>query len=224
MWQGDCDNQLDWRIPFFGDLAWNLGPYIVHSPLQFSTRPDSITVSAEMWADTFYQATQPSVTNAVLHCRWLPSGTYSTLPMARTGTDTYAATIHSVPTGTTGISYYLSATDHRSQTANAPADAPQNTFTATFPVTGNPPGDRHGEVIPFSTHGVPGGVLMEWARHDSVQWYEVHAGHQADFGPNSRTLISRQSPGCPRYLLTVDRADADIPSVTVYGFRAQMGH
>ncbi len=218
MWETDAVNEWGWRIPDFGDLAWNIGPYIVHTPLQFSARPDSIQTFAEMWTDSFHRTETPSLTNSTLYYRWLPSGQYSTMPLLRTGTDFYVATLHAVPPSATGIAYYLSVRDHRGETTTAPADAPARVFTAMFPLSGSPPNDNGGQVIQFSTRHVPGGVLMEWPRVNGIEWYEVHMGAPPNFGSNSRTRISRQQPACPRYLLTSDRADAEVPMVGVYGF------
>ncbi|HEY3294517.1 MAG TPA: glycoside hydrolase family 20 zincin-like fold domain-containing protein [bacterium] len=219
MWDGDCNDQLNWRIPDFGDMAWNIGPYIVHSPPQFSSRPDSIRLFAEMWTDSFHRAEPTFLTSTTLTYRWLPAGSFATVPLARTGTDGYAATIQAVPSGATGISYYLSATDHRGETHSAPADAPQRTFTAMFPLNGQPPGSENAEPVTFSVRSCGEGTLVEWPQVSGIQWYEVHAGTSPDFGEHSRTLLSRQSPSCPRYLLPPERGETPAGNMQVYGFR-----
>ena len=42
---------------------------------------------------------------------------------------------------------------------------------------------------------------IEWPVMEGADWYEVHSGMSPEFGEHSSTLISRQQPICPRFLI-----------------------
>jgi hypothetical protein len=222
MWQGTCDGDLPLKIPLFGDLAWNMGPFIVHTPVPPVVRSDSLVIVAEMWSDSFGQSTPPSLTTTTLHYRLLPSQTWMTSPFVRTATDVYAATIRSIGSGATALEYYIRVTDDRAQARTAPADAPQHVYYVDLPASATPPPGRSGgELIRHSIRMLHGHRIVEWTPRADVAWYEIHVGDRPDFGKDSRTRLAIQSPECPRFLIPADEdRSGDSLAIHVYGIRS----
>jgi hypothetical protein len=221
MWEGNCDTDLETRVQDHGDLAWNLGPYISHLPPVITVHPDSITIEAEMWTDSFHVGAPVSLTATTLTYRILPGGTWATAPLARTGTDMYRGVIRGWTVSTTQIEYYLSATDHRAQTRTAPADAPARAFRLTFPAGGAAPGGgTGGEEIQHSLLRMTGATLVQWTADRDADWYELHIGNYPDFSAASPTRLARQRPGCARYLLLAIHGKlAEADQLHVYAMR-----
>jgi hypothetical protein len=219
-WPGDCSvATLQQQIPIVGNLSWNMGPYILHTPLEFHSRPDSIVMRAEMWTDIFYAGDTVSLGATTLSYRYLPNGNWTTVPMTGIAADVFGATLRTVPSTATGISYYMTVADSRSDTSTAPADAPGRAFTAIFGSDSSESGGPGGDEIEYSTQTIPDGLLLEWSPQSNTKWYEIHAGANIDFADDSRTLISRQSPQCPRFLLKQGRIQLeDMADVHVYRF------
>ena len=205
---GTCNGMqfYDWDsvqfdlVPDFADLAWNLGPYIVHTPHVFTFRPASVSLQAELWTDEFRSGESPVLTTKTLRYRHLPSGQWSSLAMTSIGTETYAATVD-LPGGITGLEYYIEVTDYRGQTKRAPYNAPTETFVALFPPGGGPDESSVYEEIRYNVNFVGEYPQIEWPVMEGADWYEVHSGMSPEFGEHSSTLISRQQPICPRFLI-----------------------
>jgi hypothetical protein len=218
MWDDFGRDEITARMMIAGDLAWNIGPFILHHPLSSSAvRPDSLQVFADMWSDTFRVTPDPYLTEATLHYRLLPGGTWRTTPLANQGRDTYAAAIHNIGGSAASVEYYLTCTDHREQTSAAPADAPAHVFSVTLPAAASGGGNPHeGDRIEFSSTEVSGNRMLAWTSKAGIKWYEVHYG-TPDFSPESRSLLTRQSPETPRYFIS--QADAKkivMDSLSVY--------
>jgi hypothetical protein len=219
-WNG---NQIgvEWKIMELGSIAWNFGPYIVHSPVSFVSRPDSIFITAEIWSDAFYCATPPSIPTKLLRYRMLPSSTWQETDLQLVGADTYTRALAVSNPNYTGIEYYITATDHRSQTNTAPADAPARTFTATFPPLINTPIEQNFRRVNYVIHQIPGFSILEWPSVAGVRWYEVHRGAQPDFAERSTTLIAHQEPCCPRFVISSDSLQkVNLSSVSVFAICA----
>ncbi|MCX6600821.1 MAG: hypothetical protein NT025_04585 [bacterium] len=221
MWQGDCDADLPWKIPLFGDLSWNMGPYIIHDPAQPPNMNDSLRIVAEMWSDTFRSSTPPSILSADARYRTLPGGSWATVPMTQIGTGRYATTLAPAGAEVTAIEYYLTAMDHRGQVRSAPADAPLTTFVVNVAgasqggTTGGDPVDRRLSMISDCW-------MLEWKSERDVEWYEVHQSFPPDLSSPSLTLIARQSPACPRLLLPAETClGLDPDSVRVVAVRRE---
>jgi hypothetical protein len=222
VWEGDCDSELAWRVPFMGDLSWNMGPYIIHDPVQLRGRADSLRITAEMWSDTFCSTISPSITTATLNYRLLPGGNWTAVSMSQAGTDRYSALIPSIGTGVSSIEYYLTATDHRELTRRAPADAPQKTFIITIPSASSVGGVPGGDLINFSLNEDSGFWTLEWKSDEEIAWYEIHRGLPLDLSDESSTRIARQSTACPRFLLVTDHyKQLDPDSFFVVAFRRE---
>lgn len=220
MWPGDADADFPWKIPAAGDLGWNIGPYIIHSPQRFELRPDSIRIDAEMWSDAHYTTTTPAITSATLRYRLLPSGTWTTVNLNPAGTDHYRFTVGSITAAITGMEYYLTAIDHRSQTTTAPADAPARVYAIMWPPPGGPSGAPGGEAVEFSLRTIGNSRILQWEPKEGVLWYEIHNGRIVDSPGESKTLLSRQSPDCPQFLLGGDKyKTVNSDSLRVYAVR-----
>ena len=223
MWQGDIDSELEPRIQTHGDLAWNMGPYIVHQPAAVAARADSLVIQAEMWTDNFHVSEPVSLTATTLHYRILPGGSWTSVPLTPDGTDLYRGVIRGISSAATNVEYYLAVTDHRAQSRMAPADAPQKVFRVTFTMGGSAPGGDGGEEIPHSLRRLSAATVVEWAADSSVDWYEVHVGSAPDFSAASTTRLARQRPECARLLLPTERVtDEALAALRVYSMREHM--
>jgi hypothetical protein len=200
MWQGDCEADLPWKIPLFGDLIWNLGPYLIHEPIGSVSPHDSLKITAEVWSDTFGLSLPPGIAGVALRCRLLPGGSWTTVPMDRNATDRFAVTLAPPGDAASAVEYYLAATDLRGQVRYAPADAPQRTFMANV-LSESQAGATGEDRVDYRVSTVPGGWLLEWKSEPDVDWYEVHVSSPPDRGAQSATLLARQSPACPRLFL-----------------------
>jgi hypothetical protein len=221
MWQGDCEADLPWKIPMFGDLSWNIGPYIIHEPLQLLNPSDSVRIVAEMWSDTFRLSTPPGIVSATARYRMLPGGSWETVPMVQIGTDRYAASLSPVGDQTTAVEYYLTATDHRGNSHYAPADAPQRTFVSSLP-TASHESATEGDRVDYQMSMVSGYWALEWKSETDVDWYEVHVSSLPDLSAESATRLARQSPACPRILLpAASHSKLDPDSICVVAVRRE---
>jgi hypothetical protein len=204
VWQGDCDADLQWKAALFGDLSWNLGPYIIHDPVPPPNVNDSLRIVAEMWSDAFYSSTTPSIVSANARYRALPGGSWATVPMTQTGTGRYQAVLPPAGAGAAAIEYYLTATDHRGEVRYAPADAPQKTFIVNLPAASQG-GATGGERVDRRLSMMSNCWMLEWKSERDVDWYEIHRSFPPDLSSQSQTLIARQSPACPRLLLPAEK-------------------
>jgi hypothetical protein len=222
MWQGDCESDLPWKIPLFGDLSWNMGPYIVHDPIFLSQHSDSIRIAAEMWSDSFSLSTPPSIVSASARYRMLPGGSWSTVPMTQVGSGRYAVVLAPAGSSVSSVEYYLTATDNRNQTRCAPGDAPQKTFVVSIPGE-NRGGTPGGERVDCRLSIASGCWLLEWKSEPGVDWYEIHRTFPPDLSDRSLTFLARQSPVCPRFLLPPESQQGlDKDSICVIAVRG--GH
>ncbi len=216
----DWDSTMYDLVPDYADLAWNLGPYIVHTPVVFTSHPSSVVVQAEMWADLFRASIPPTLTARTLRYRLLPSGSWTSLTLNSVSPETYAATVSLGSPSVTGLEYYLEVTDSRGQTRRAPSGAPTETFVALFPPGAGPDRVPGYEEIPYAVTTVFGYPQLEWEVRDGVDWYEVHVGEHPEFIENSPTLVVRQQPLCPRYLMVnTPMRRVNLDNVHVYAVR-----
>ena len=221
MWQGDCDADLPWKIPLFGDLSWNMGPYIIHDPAQPPNMNDSLRIVVEMWSDTFRSSTPPSILSADTRYRTLPGGSWATVPMTQIGTGRYATTLAPAGAEVTAIEYYLTATDHRGEVRSAPADAPLTTFVVNL-AGASQGGTTGGDRVDRRLSMISDCWMLEWKSEHDVEWYEVHQSFPPDLNSPSLTLIARQSPACPRLLLRAETClGLDPDSICVMAVRRE---
>ena len=203
VWQGDCEADLPWKIPLFGDLSWNMGPYIIHDPVRLVGRSDSLRISAEMWSDSFHLSTPPGMVTTTAHYRTLPGGSWAAIPMSQVGTGRYETALTPAGDGVTAVEYYLTATDLRGSVRHAPADAPLTTFVVSLP--GESQGGATGsDRVEHRLSMVSGFWMLDWKNEADVDWYEIHRSSPPDMSTSSLTLIARQSPACPRFLLPAE--------------------
>ncbi len=209
LWYGNED-ELRWKMAEFGNASWNMGPYIIFNPLEYSSRPDSLLFACEAWSDTFYGSYSPQITGCTLHYRLHPGGNWTSLQMASGGRDQYSGVLRNIGTSITEVEYYVTVADNRNLVSFAPADAPQTTFIVSIPLESGQSGGVGGEEIQFSMRSMPGFQLLEWNSVADAAWYEIHRGLSPDLGSSSQTLAARQSPECPRYLLTTENSRSSI--------------
>ncbi len=216
----DWDSTMYDLIPDYADLAWNLGPYIVHTPVVFTSRPASVDIQAELWTDLFRASLPPTLTARTLRYRLLPSGSWTSVTMNSVSPETYGVTVSLGSPSVTGIEYYLETTDSRGQTRRAPSGAPTETFVALFPPGAGPDRVPGYEEIPYTVAHVLGYSQLEWEERDGVDWYEVHVGEHPELIDNSPTLVVRQQPLCPRYLMVSENMRRlNLDHVHVYAVR-----
>ncbi|MBU0507635.1 hypothetical protein KKH27_02185 [bacterium] len=201
-WGGDTST-ISSRIAELGRMAWNSGPYIMHEPLDYSYRPDTLVIRAEAWSDPFSGYLSPTIVSCQLSYRLLPSGNWTQATMTPTATDQYMTQVALVGPNATAFEYYLTVTDSRTMTSKAPADAPGRTFVVALPLESGPAGDLRHEEIPHRTRTTLGNTLLEWEERSGALYYEIHRGPCPEFRENSPTIVARQSTDCPRLMLPV---------------------
>jgi hypothetical protein len=173
-----------------------------------------------MWTQDFGAGEAPTLISEQLRFRLLPSGGWTTVDMGNDGTDNYSATVSLGGQGVMGIEYYLSATDSRQQTHRAPCDAPAETFAAIFPEYMSGPDPGIYEEVQFSASDLQGNRVIEWPQVNGVRWYEVHYGSAPELKHHSSTLIARQAPCCPRYLISENQINPiNLENVHVFAVR-----
>lgn len=182
-----------------GKMAWNLGPYIVHTPIQLEAGQTNVTFEAEMWSDTFQQSSSPSITQRIVRYRMLPGTTWQQATLAPNGTDHFITTL-TIPGGTTGIEYYLSATDHRAMTHLCPVDAPSTTFLVMFPSMPPPIMNPPRAQLEFTTTLIGTTPLIEWQPLGGIKYYEVRLAENGETEPRQMRVIATLSAESPRYL------------------------
>ncbi|MFH1011662.1 MAG: hypothetical protein V1784_10575 [bacterium] len=170
-------------IPSFSSMLWNLGPHIVHKPLVFTDSAAVAHIAAEIFPDRQPPYLQISLSSARVHYRLLPGGSWQSATLVSQGAELYAADISLSAPGTSGIEYYVEATDSRNRTHTAPADAPFSTFAASFPAYGG--GQRQEELeSPVATITFANGrPVVRWTPVKGATSYEVHAGPEPFFKP-----------------------------------------
>ena len=213
-------SQFDDLLPGAADLAWNVGPYIVHTPVVFTNQPSTVTIQAEMWTDDFRESPAPVLTIKRVRYRLLPSGSWTNVTMGNVGTDTYSATISLGSPSNTGIEYYIETTDTRVQTRRAPYSAPTETFVALFPPGGGPEGVPGYVELDYVINMIASHPEVSWPAAADADWYEVHLGDEPDLSPGSATLVARQQLCCPRYLFAGGEARrVDVDRIHVFAVR-----
>ncbi len=227
-WPGTCRGfhfydytlELYEQLGDFGDLAWNLGPYFIHSPLNVETsNPTSVVISTQAWSDTFRETTPPSLVNKRVRYRLMPSGGWMETTLLSAGTESYIATVNT--TGATGIEYYLTATDHRGQLRSCPADAPVSSFLVMFPSLPPPVVEPGYLQVNFTVTSVGGARLIEWPLVKSAVRYEVRLASAEATSFSETDLVSRQLPEQPRFLIAPEKyPDFDLSRVRVYAIFA----
>lgn len=203
-----CDGVMyfDYFMEYFqlflkdvGKMAWNMGPYIIHTPIDLDAGQSSVIISADMWSDTLQQATSPTINQRFVRYRMLPSSTWQQTNLNVDGTEHFAVTL-AIPGGTTGIEYYLSATDHRTMTKTCPTDAPATTFLAMFP-SAPPPIIAPTRIELQTTSSMIGTAqLLEWDPTTGVKFYEVRYSESGELEPERMELVATLSIESPRYL------------------------
>lgn len=190
------------RMSEIGNMAWNSGPYVIHGPETYSSRPDSVVIRAEAWSDNFIGTSSATITSCRLSYRLLPNGNWSVQSMAAAGTDSYSAAVRSLGQDATGIEYYITIQDSRNLEATAPADAPSRTFLTMLPIEAGTQEQMNYEQVPFRVYGAFGNTVIEWNNRSDARWFEVHFGDNPDFRANSPTLVSRLTRESPRFILS----------------------
>ncbi|MBI5059387.1 hypothetical protein HZB60_06355 [candidate division KSB1 bacterium] len=210
---------LNEQLGVHGGMAWNMGPYFVHSPLTLQPGQGSATILADIWSDTLRQAdTIPAIPQRLVRYRLLPSGTWQQTTLAAVGTDAFSATVNLA--GSTGIEYYLEATDHRGLTKTCPAEAPARTFHALLPISSGPAIVPDREEVEYRIAALGGYPLIEWEAAHDVKLYEVRLASSDAQKPTAMELVSRQSPQSPRFVFADARfAGLSLENVHVYAIR-----
>jgi hypothetical protein len=199
-----------------GKMAWNLGPFIIHTPVGLDAGQTQVTISAEMWSDTLQQTTSPAINQRIIRYRLLPSSTWLQTNMTAAGTDYFTANL-TLPGGTTGLEYYLAATDHRNRTQTCPIDAPTTTFLTMFPSAPPPLRQPSRVQMEFTTSAVGTAPLIEWSSPAGVKYFEIRLLDNAPSHPEQAELIATVSPESPRYLFAGERwHDLDPARIRVF--------
>lgn len=183
-----------------GSLAWNTGPYILHSPVTLETSSDSVDISADIWSDSLGQSSNASIVSAIVRYRWLPLGNWIEMNMTSNATDHFAVVIPPTDLVPEGMEYAIIAKDSREQIRRAPAGEDEY-FTAGFAASVPNRFDRSVMHISHTTTGVGDYTLIEWDPVPAADYYEIHLGAKPDFSLGSTTLLARQDRQTPRYLV-----------------------
>ncbi len=193
----DWDIGVAYKLPDFAALGWNLGPFFKHDPLEYATRPDTIRLMIEAWADSFLINQAPSIVSKFVTYRFLPGGNWITVTPTSIGTNRYQSKLPVPPTATS-IEYYFRATDHRAQESFLPPDAPVRVFSAAIPpASGNDNVDPHkysGVVIPHID-----GNVIDWPPVAGALGYEIHWSPGGDTTRRRQTLVSTVPAGQLRF-------------------------
>jgi len=170
-------------IPSFASMGWNLGPHIVHQPIVFTDSAASALITAEIYPDAQPASLEITLASETVHYRLLPGGTWQSAPLFFQGADLFSATINLTAPGTSGLEYYIEASDSRERTHSAPADAPFSTFTANFPSYGE--SDRSTTLkSPRITLSIANGQpVVRWTPVEGADRYEVHTSTDPSFLP-----------------------------------------
>ncbi|MBU1637691.1 hypothetical protein KKC97_08520 [bacterium] len=187
------------KMHLFGSLAWNTGPFLIHTPVQPILATDSVSVSAEIWGDEL-GSDLPTLTSVLLRYRWLPSGNWIEMSMSSSATDHYAATIPPSDSTPEGMEYAIIAQDSRGEIRRAPSGE-NEAFLVQLSASSSDRVDRALIQIEHTVMSIGDYTLIEWEPVTSAEYYEVHVGSRSDFSENSSTLLARQNRDTPRYLL-----------------------
>lgn len=205
------------RMPNLASLAWNLGPFIIHSPPEYTGRPDTVRLTAEIWSDNFMLEEIPQITAAELHYRILPYSTWRTADLVPAGVDMYEAVLDMSDPWASGIEYYLSASDHRDQTRTAPADAPAVLFRINLPMESGQLLSPDYLEVEFEVERYANHTKLTWPEVETALWYEIHQEPSSDIGPQSPTLVARQASCCSTYtFINGSIAEQDVKYLKVY--------
>jgi hypothetical protein len=184
----------------FSCLSWNFGPYFIHTPVEYTTRPDTVFLSAEIWTDTFRVSQPPQITARSLTYKFDTQANWTTITPSLTGPRLYSSSIV-VPQDATNIQYYFSATDHRAQTRKLPPEAPNRFFIANFPES-DPGGGWDPRKLDRAVRIRISGQMIEWDPVPEATSYEVHVTENGgDVNRRNQTLIAIQPASQPRYYL-----------------------
>jgi len=183
----DWDLSVYDKLLDFSALGWNIGPFFIHDPLSYSTRPDSVRLQFECWSDSFRINQATSIVMRSLTYRFLPGGNWTTITPASIGMNRYRSAL-ALPSNATHIEYYFSATDHRAMSAKLPPDAPLRAFSVWLPPSsGNDdisPGQYDGRIIPRID-----GQVIEWDALPGAAGYEVHWVSEDGLLRRKQTLV-----------------------------------
>lgn len=175
------------KLPEFASLGWNLGPFFVHTPPVYSSRPDTVFLTCEMWTDSFTLQEPTSITSRRLTYRFLPGGNWTTITPAPSAPRSYSSAL--IPPGNaTSLEYYFVATDHREQTRSLPPDAPSVVYRVQIPES-VPNNDL--DLREYNRGTVPrvNGQLIEWDPVSGAEAYEVHLSSEFELCRREQTLL-----------------------------------
>lgn len=185
------------KLRDFSCLGWNFGPFFLHDPLEFETRPDSLRLMVQMWSDSFMISQPTSITSRTLNYRFLPGGNWASTVPSSLGSNRYQSVL-AIPANATTAEYYFGATDHRNQTRMLPPDAPTKVFTTAIPpASGNDNVDPHkysGVIVPRID-----GQVIEWPEVVGATGYEIHWSPGGDTTRRRQTLVSTVPSGQLRF-------------------------
>lgn len=184
----DWDISVTNKLLDFSCLGWNFGPFFIHSPVEYSARPDTVSLVFEAWADSFRINQVPSLTARSVSYRFLPGGNWATVTPTSLGSNRYRLQVVP-PANATSIEYYFRATDHRNQVRLHPPDAPLRVFSAAFPPAG---GNDQFEDREYSGGILPrvSGSMIEWDHVKDASSYEIHWCRDAGYNQKRQSLVS----------------------------------
>jgi hypothetical protein len=192
--QGTSFYDWEWSpydsIPHLASMAWNLGPHILHNPIAFSDSASVAHITTEIYPDDQPPSLEINLTITSVHYRLLPGGSWQTSSLSPDGADLYSADINLTAPGTSGLEYYIEASDSRNRKHTAPADAPFSIFEARFPEY---PGEERNKEpeIPVATISFANGrIVVRWTPVAGATGYEVHGAANAEFIPSPSTFLT----------------------------------